>query len=137
MTMPKDMLAHNRKLIADFRADEGRSMADRPLLLLTTTGRRSGEERTSPMMYARSGDRLMVIASNSGATEDPLWYRNLLAEPAVTVEMTGEKFTATAVPLEGDDYTREWTTIKQSYPFFADHEQRAGRRIPVVSLIRR
>jgi deazaflavin-dependent oxidoreductase (nitroreductase family) len=136
MTMPQDMLAHNRKLIADFRADEGRSMADRPLLLLTTTGRRSGEERTSPMMYARSGDLLMVIASNDGATEHPLWYRNLLSQPSVTVEMTGEKFTAKAVPLAGDDYTREWTTIKQTYPFFADHEQKAGRRIPVVSLIR-
>lgn len=136
MTMPEDMLAHNRELIAAFRADEGRSMAGRPLLLLTTTGRRSGEERTSPMMYVRSGDRLLVIASNAGARTDPQWYRNLLADPDVTVEMTGEKFRAKAVPLDGDDYAREWATIKESYPFFIEHEQRAGRRIPVVTLLK-
>jgi deazaflavin-dependent oxidoreductase (nitroreductase family) len=136
MTMPDDMRAHNRQLIADFRADEGRSMAARPLLLLTTTGRRSGQERTTPMMYARAGDRLFVIASNNGAERDPHWYLNLVADPDVTVEMTGEKFKAKAIPLSGDDYAREWSAIKASYPFFEEHEQKAGRPIPVVSLIR-
>jgi deazaflavin-dependent oxidoreductase (nitroreductase family) len=136
MTMPDDMLAHNRKLIADFRADEGRSMAERPLLLLTTIGRRSGEERTSPMMYVRSGERLLVVASNSGAPTDPLWYRNLVTHPEVTVEMTADRFPAKATPLAGDDYAREWATVKHQYPFFVEHEQRAGRRIPLVALIR-
>jgi deazaflavin-dependent oxidoreductase (nitroreductase family) len=107
-----------------------------PSLLLTTTGRRSGQERTTPMMYARAGDRLFVIASNNGAERDPHWYLNLVADPDVTVEMTGEKFKAKAIPLSGDDYAREWSAIKASYPFFEEHEQKAGRPIPVVSLIR-
>ena len=134
MTMPEDLLAHNRKLIEEFRASGG--LGERPLLLLTTTGRRSGAERTSPMMYVRSGDRLLVIASNAGADRDPLWYHNLVAAPDVTVELAGEKFAARAVPLTGDDYNREWTAIKQTYPFFAEHDERSGtRQIPVVALL--
>jgi deazaflavin-dependent oxidoreductase (nitroreductase family) len=136
MTMPDDVLAYNRKLIEEFRADGGASMGNRPLLLLTTVGRRSGQQRTSPMMYVRSGDRILVIASNNGATEDPQWYRNLLADPSVTVELPGERFTARAEPLSGEDYEREWAGIKQSFSFFAEHETRAGRRIPVVALTR-
>ena len=135
MTMPDDQLAYNRKLIAEFRADQGKSMANRPLLLLTTLGRRSGTPRTSPMMYAESGDRLLVIASNAGAPTDPQWYRNLLATPTVTVELPGRTFEARATPLSGDEYTREWTAIKEKYPFFGEHEGKAGdRRIPVVAL---
>jgi deazaflavin-dependent oxidoreductase (nitroreductase family) len=135
MTMPDDMLAHNAKLIEEFRADGGRSMGDRPLLLLTTVGRRTGEQRVSPMMYVAEPDRYLVIASNAGAAADPLWYRNLLADPTVTVELPGRTFTARATPLEGDDYDRAWAGVKSRYPFFADHEEKAGpRRIPVVAL---
>jgi F420H(2)-dependent quinone reductase len=136
MTMPDDMLAYNRQLITQFRADGGASIGDRPLLLLTTRGRRTGAERISPMMYVRSGDRLLVIASNNGAREDPYWYRNLLADPAVTVELPGDTFAARAEPLAGAAYEREWATIKESFPFFAEHEARAGRTIPVVALTR-
>jgi F420H(2)-dependent quinone reductase len=137
MTIPPDLLAHNKQLIRQFRADGGASMGNRPLLLLTTLGRRTGQKRTSPMMYVRSGDRLLVIASNNGAPADPLWYRNLIADPHVTVELPGEEFAATAEPLTGAEYDREWTRIKELFPFFADHEVRAGgRRIPVVALNR-
>jgi deazaflavin-dependent oxidoreductase (nitroreductase family) len=137
MTMPEDLLAHNRQLIAEFRADGGKSMGDRPLLLLTTVGRRSGEERTSPMMYVRTDDHLLVIASNNGADHDPLWFGNLIADPLVTVELPGDTFVARAVPLSGDDYEREWAAVKERFPFFAEHEKRAGdRRIPVVALVR-
>jgi deazaflavin-dependent oxidoreductase (nitroreductase family) len=138
MTMPDDRLAYNRKLIEEFRADGGQSMGNRPLLLLTTRGRRSGEARTSPMMYVRatSDDRLLVIASNAGARHDPQWYQNLLAAPTVTVELPGATFEATASPLTGDDYTREWTAIKEKFPFFAEHEEKTeGRQIPVVALL--
>jgi deazaflavin-dependent oxidoreductase (nitroreductase family) len=134
MTIPDDMLTHNRQLIDQFRADGGASMGDRPLLLLTTLGRRSGKRRTSPMMYLREGDRLLVIASNNGATKPPLWYSNLVADPHVSVEVPGRQFTATATPLAGDDYDRTWAMVKEKFPFFAEHERRAGRRIPVVSL---
>jgi deazaflavin-dependent oxidoreductase (nitroreductase family) len=135
MTMPTDQLAYNAKLISDFRVDGGASMGDRPLLLLTTLGRRSGERRTSPMMYVQADDALLVIASNNGATADPEWYRNLVADPAVTVEVPGSEYSARATPLTGADYDREWARIKEKFPFFAEHEQRAGdRRIPVVAL---
>jgi deazaflavin-dependent oxidoreductase (nitroreductase family) len=134
MTLPADQLAYNRNLIEAFRADGGASIGDRPLLLLTTVGRRSGQRRTAPMMYVRDGDRLLVIASNAGATAEPQWYRNLVADPHVTVELPGREFSAEATPLTGDEYAREWASIKEKFPFFADHEQKAGRTIPVVAL---
>ena len=136
MTMPDDQRGYNRKLIDEFRADGGKSMGDRPLLQLTTTGRRSGKPHTSPMMFVPDGDRYLVIASNNGATTDPDWYRNLLADPSVTVEVPGNEFRATATPLEGDDYDRAWAGIREKYPFFAEHQQRAHRTIPVVALVR-
>jgi deazaflavin-dependent oxidoreductase (nitroreductase family) len=137
MTMPDDQLAYNRQLISEFRADNGKSMGNRPLLLLTTRGRRSGTERTSPMMYVRaaSDDRLLVIASNAGATTHPSWYLNLIAEPAVTVELPESRFPAVAAALTGADYDREWSIIKEKFPFFAEHQEKAaGRQIPVVAL---
>lgn len=135
MTMPDDLLAHNRKLIDEFRADGGKSMGDRPLLLLTTVGRKSGQHRTSPMMYVGDEDQLLVIASNNGSRENPLWYRNLLADPHVTVELSGRTFKARAIPLAGDAYDREWAAITEKFPFFAEHQVRAGdRTIPVVAL---
>jgi deazaflavin-dependent oxidoreductase (nitroreductase family) len=137
MTMPDDILAHNRQLIEQFRADGGVSMGNRPLLLLTTHGRRTGEPRTSPMMYVRDGDRLLVIASNNGATHDPAWLLNLIADPKVTVEVPGETYTATAVVPHGEERDRLFAGIVKEYPFFAEHQQRAGdRTIRVVVLER-
>jgi deazaflavin-dependent oxidoreductase (nitroreductase family) len=137
MTMPDDLRAYNRKLIEEFRADGGKSMGDRPLLLLTTVGRRSGEPRTSPMMYVKDQDRLLVIASNNGAASDPLWFTNLVADPDVVVEVPGESYPARAEPLDGDEYDRQWAAIRQRYPFFTEHQARAGdRRIPIVALAR-
>ncbi|MEV4639384.1 nitroreductase family deazaflavin-dependent oxidoreductase [Actinoplanes sp. NPDC049548] len=135
MTMPEDLLAHNRQLIAQFRADDGASMQGRPLLLLTTRGRRSGQQRTSPMMYVEDEGRLLVIASNAGAADHPQWYRNLLADPSVTVELPGRTFPARATPLSGEDHERTWERIVRQFPFFADHQDKAGaRRIPIVAL---
>jgi deazaflavin-dependent oxidoreductase (nitroreductase family) len=134
MTMPDDQNAYNENLIEQFRADGGAAMGDRPLLLLTTVGRKTGKRRTTPMMFVRDEDRLLVIASNNGATAAPDWYRNLVADPYVTVETPGHEFKARATPLTGDDYDRTWTSVKEKFPFFAEHEQRAGRQIPVVAL---
>jgi deazaflavin-dependent oxidoreductase (nitroreductase family) len=134
MTMPEDQGAYNATLIQEFRADGGKSMGDRPLLLLTTVGRRSGQRRTTPMMFVRDGDRYLVIASNAGATKAPDWYRNLVAEPRVTVEVPGDRFEGIATPLAGDEYDRLWARIQEQYPFFVEHEQRAGRAIPVVAV---
>ena len=134
--MPPDIREHNRKLIEEFRAAGGR-LGDRALLLLTTIGRRSGLPRTTPMMYVRDGDRVLVIASNAGAVRHPDWYRNLVANPTVTVEVDGETYPATATPLRGGEYEETFAGIAQRYPFFAEHQARIRRRIPVVALTRR
>jgi deazaflavin-dependent oxidoreductase (nitroreductase family) len=125
------MVSHNRSVIANFRAH---GAGGRPLLLLTTTGRRSGRPRTTPMMYVRLAGRIHVIASNAGAATDPLWYRNLLADPRVRVEVDGDAFAGVATPLTGAAYHEAWARIVAAYPFFADHQSGVARRIPVVAL---
>ena len=133
-----DIKEINRNVIEQFRAGgEVEGMQRDRLLLLTTTGRRSGEPRTSPMMFHRDGERLLVIGSNMGATTDPAWCHNLAADPHVTVEVGDEEYAALAEVTSGADRDRVWTEIKQTYPFFVDHEAKAGEReIPVVALTR-
>ncbi len=134
-----DQNAYNRQLIEDFRAYRGKAggpMEGRPLLLLTTTGAKSGQLRTMPMMYIRDGERLLVIASNAGAPAHPDWYRNLLAHPEVTVEVGTETFKATASVAEGAERQKLWNRIVGLYPFFADHQAKITRQIPVVVLTR-
>jgi F420H(2)-dependent quinone reductase len=134
--LPPDIRAHNRRLIEEFRAAGGR-FEGRDLLLLTTIGRQSGLPRTTPMMFVRDGGRLLVIASNAGAPRHPNWYRNLVANPTVTVEVDGETYPAAATPLDGEDHRQTFARIAQRYPFFAEHQARVRRRIPVVLLTRR
>ena len=127
----------NQRVVEQFRAGgEIEGMHRERLLLLTTTGARSGRSYTRPMMFHRSGDRLLVIASNAGAPRHPDWFHNLVAHPEVTVEIGDETYPATATPLTGDDYGRGWAEITAAYPFFADHRVKAGREIPVVELAR-
>jgi deazaflavin-dependent oxidoreductase (nitroreductase family) len=132
-----DIKQINARVIEQFRTGgpiEGMNR-DR-LLLLTTTGVRSGKARTTPMMFHRDGDRLLVIASNVGASTHPDWYLNLVADPRVVVEVGAEQFDATAVPLTGNERERMWTMLKENYPFFAEHEAKTSREIPVVALAR-
>jgi deazaflavin-dependent oxidoreductase (nitroreductase family) len=127
----------NRLVIDQFRAGgEIKGMHRDRLLLLTCVGARTGRLRTTPMMFVREGERLYVIASNAGAPDDPSWYRNLVANPAVTVEVGTEMFAAEARPLAGPERDRVWSEIKAGYPFFGDHEAKAGRVIPIVELRR-
>lgn len=132
-----DQKEYNRKLIEDFRANRGDGpFAGRPLLLLTTTGVKSGQPRTTPIMYVPNGDRLLVIASNAGAAAHPDWYRNLLAHPEVTVEVGADTFDASAVVLEGAERQQLWDTIVASYPFFIEHQAKITREIPIIALER-
>ncbi len=132
-----DIQAVNRRVIEQFRAGgEIEGMHRDRLLLLTTVGRKTGRSHTTPMMFHRDGDRLLVMASNAGAEATPSWYRNLLARPDVTVEVDGDRFEAVARILEGDERERAWSAVTALYPFFLDHERKAGRTIPVVALIR-
>lgn len=127
----------NRRVIEQFRAGgpiDG--MHRERLVLLTTTGARSGRPHTTPMMFDREGDRLFVIASAAGAPKHPDWYFNVVANPQVNVEIGGESYPAIATPLAGEDRERIWSILKQKYPFFADHERQVARTIPVVELAR-
>jgi deazaflavin-dependent oxidoreductase (nitroreductase family) len=132
-----DVKAINRKVIEQFRAGaEIEGMHRDRLILLTTTGAKSGRSHTTPMMFHPDGDRLLVIAANMGAPTDPDWYRNLLLHPTVIVERDTETYEAVATPAEGEEYQRLWANLKENYPFFADYEAKAGRQIPVVILAR-
>ncbi len=132
-----DIKEINRKTIEQFRAGgpiEG--MHRERLILLTTTGVKSGQPHTTPMMFVPNDDRVLVIASNMGAPKDPDWYVNLRSNPRVKVEIGDDSYEAIASALSGDEYERLWSEIKQSNPFFADHEKQAARPIPVVALAR-
>jgi deazaflavin-dependent oxidoreductase (nitroreductase family) len=127
----------NRRVIEQFRAGgEIDGMHRDRLVLLTTIGAKTGRGRTTPMMFHRDGDRLLVIASNAGAPKDPVWFGNLVREPQVTVEVGDERYEALATVLAGAEREQKWAVLTEAYPFFADHERQAGRTIPVVALTR-
>jgi deazaflavin-dependent oxidoreductase (nitroreductase family) len=132
---PEEMKAFNHQLVADFRAHDPK-LSGRKILLLTTTGARSGQPHTTPMTYVIDGDRVLVIASNAGAVRHPDWYRNLVANPEVTVELPDETFQTRAVVAEGEEYDRLWAQIVAQMPFFNDHQAKISRKIPVVILER-
>jgi len=136
-----DMAAFNERVIEQFRANRGRGrIGDRldasRLLLLTHTGARTGTRRTTPVMFLRLKGRLCVIASNNGAPRHPDWYRNLVAHPEVTVELGDETFPATAVVPTGRERDELFAEAVRQQPFFAEHQDRTERTIPVVELRR-
>ncbi|MGI5127146.1 nitroreductase/quinone reductase family protein [Pseudonocardia sp. CA-107938] len=128
----------NPRVIAKFRAGEDPDGMHRDrLLLLTTTGRRTGEPRTSPMAFFLDGGTPVVFASNIGAPRHPAWYLNLEADPHVTVETPEETFDATATVAQGAERERLWAAAVALFPFLPDHQEKAGdREIPLVSLVR-
>jgi deazaflavin-dependent oxidoreductase (nitroreductase family) len=132
-----DIQEINRKVIEQFRAGGAvEGMHRERLLLLTTTGARTGAQRTTPMMFHQDGDRVLVMASNAGAPKAPDWYANLRKNPAVTVEIGHDRYEARADVLQGQERARLWADITAANPFFVDHQQKAAREIPVVALTR-
>jgi deazaflavin-dependent oxidoreductase (nitroreductase family) len=127
-------------LIEDFRAHGGQvtagPFANRSILLLTTTGAKSGQPRLAPLVYSRDGDRYVIVASKGGAPTHPAWYFNLVANPIVTVEVGGEKFGARAVVAGDAERDRLYAQHAATYPGFNDYQARTSRRIPVVLLER-
>ncbi len=128
----------NRKIIEEFRAKEGKvggPFAGAPVLLLHTSGAKTGRERVNPMMYLDLDGHRYVFASKSGADTNPDWYWNLVAHPDVTVEVGTETYEASAVPVTRDDRDRIYAEQARRYPGFAEYEQNTSRVIPVVGLI--
>lgn len=129
----------NEEVIAEFRANGGRvggHWVGRDLLLLTTYGRRSGQPYTTPIVFTRDGDRLLVYASQGGAHTHPDWYLNLVADPRVVVEVGTERYEAVAKPLEGEERDRRYAAHAELFPTFARYQEGTDRVIPVVALTR-
>lgn len=130
----------NDKIIAEFRENGGRvggNFEGAPLLLLHSTGARSGQVRVSPMMYQNVGDGFAVFASKAGADTNPDWYHNLVANPEASAEVGTETIELTARVLGPEEREPIWERQKADYPGFADYEQKTDRVIPVVLLERR
>jgi deazaflavin-dependent oxidoreductase (nitroreductase family) len=128
----------NRQIIDEFRANEGRvggQFEGAPILLLTTTGAKSGLSRTSPMMYLAEGDRRFVFASKAGAPTNPDWFHNLKANPQVTVEIGSETFGARAQEVVGAERDRIYAEQASRFPGFAEYQEKTTRTIPVVELL--
>lgn len=107
------------------------------ILLLTTTGRKSGERRTTPLIHRVDGDRYVVVASKGGSPEHPDWFANLSAEPDVEVQVKGETFAVEPTVAEGEERERLWKLMAEVWPDYDDYAQRTDREIPVVILTRR
>ncbi len=139
MSSTAHIQSFNEQLIAEFRANSGQTtgpFANRPLLLLTTTGAKSGQPRTTPLVHTTDGDRLVVIASKGGAPSHPAWFHNLIANPVVTVELGIETFQARATVAQEPKRTRLYEQQAALMPSFADYQRKTTRQIPVVILER-
>ena len=130
----------NEKIIAEFRANDGRvggQFEGAPLLLLHHTGAKSGQERVSPMMYQAVDDGFAVFASKAGADTNPDWFHNLKANPAAQIELGTQTLDVTARVLGEEEREPIWERQKADYSGFADYEAKTDRVIPVVMLDRR
>jgi deazaflavin-dependent oxidoreductase (nitroreductase family) len=130
----------NAKIIEEFRANDGKvggNFEGAPLLLLHTTGAKSGQERVNPMMYLAVGDGFAVFASKAGADTNPDWYHNLVAHPEASAEVGTETINVTARVLDEGEREPIWQEHKDKYTGFADYESKTSRVIPVVMLERR
>jgi deazaflavin-dependent oxidoreductase (nitroreductase family) len=134
-----DPAAFTKALIADIREHGGDvtsgPMAGRTLLILTTTGAKTGQPRTSVVTYTRDGDAYVIAASKSGMPTNPAWFANLVANPTVTIEAEGKTTEAKAVGAEGADRDKLWNRHVEAHPQFADYpEKTGGRVIPMIRL---
>jgi len=130
----------NKNVIEEFRANGGRVggfFKNAILLLLHTTGAKSGLERVNPVMCLPEGDKIIIIASKAGAPTHPDWYYNLRAHPEVIVELGREKFQAMATITEEPERTKLYNKVAAKYENFLEYEQKTTRVIPVITLTRR
>src|SRR5271163_4745500 len=140
--LPGSMLEHTNRYISSGGTDghmykvtpPGYSEMTVPSLLLTTTGRKSGEKFIFPLFYGDAGNSYFVIASKGGAPEHPGWYRNILANPAVEVQVGTKKVKAHARTATGDERARLWKKSLEFWPPYADYQKKTEREIPVVVL---
>lgn len=129
----------NRQVIDEFHANGGKvggPFEGAPLLLLTTTGAKSGKKFTTPLMYLPDGNRMLIFASKGGSPTNPDWYHNLVAHPNATVEVGTDTFDVTAAVVTGEERDKLYAEQARRYPGFAEYQEKTNRRIPVVELKR-
>jgi deazaflavin-dependent oxidoreductase (nitroreductase family) len=107
-----------------------------PILILTTTGRKSGEERSTPLIFGRDGDDYVLVASQGGRPQHPHWYRNLVAQPEVQLQVKDDRFRARARTAEGEERERLWRTMNEIWAPYDSYQEKTERVIPVVVLER-
>lgn len=135
-----DFNEFNKKVIEEFRANKGKvggPFEGAPILLLHTTGAKSGKTRINPLVYGVDGDQYVIIASKAGAPTNPDWYHNIVANPSVKVEIGEEQFEAEATVAPEPKRTHIFTQIAKAMPNFAEYQKGTDRIIPVVILRRR
>ena len=115
---------------------EGHDWQGTTVLILTTKGRRSGQPRSTPLIYQRHGDDYVVVASKGGAPEDPAWYLNIESDPEVTVQVQGDRFKADARTASSDEKPELWRIMTGAWPAYDDYQRNTSRDIPVVVLER-
>jgi len=129
----------NSTVIAEFRSNRGKvggGFEGAPMLVLTTTGAKSGAPRTVPLVYLADGDRVIIFASKAGAPTNPDWFHNLVAHPRVSVELGDESFEADATVVQGDERDRLYAKQASVMPGFSEYQEKTERLIPVVALTR-
>jgi deazaflavin-dependent oxidoreductase (nitroreductase family) len=125
----------NQRVITEFRANQGKvggQMEGMPLLLLTTTGAKTGRALTKPLAYTKDGNCIAVIASFAGSPRNPAWYNNLVGNSTVTIEIGCERFQAKALITTGEERERLFKTQAELMPIFNDYQKKTTRQIPVV-----
>ena len=126
----------NKPVIEEFRTNGGRVKGRSSLILLTTTGAKTGQPRINPLMRVDDGNRLLAVASKGGAPKHPDWYLNLLAHPEVTVEVGDDKFTTTARVLKGEEREQAFKRAVEVFPPYGQYQKKTAREIPVIALER-
>jgi deazaflavin-dependent oxidoreductase (nitroreductase family) len=136
----KAMQQFNQGLMKEFRANGGKAVSgpfvNAPLLLLTTTGAKSGKPFTTPLVYTKDGDRIVIIASKGGFPTNPAWFHNLKAHPTVTLELGKEKFQAKATITKDPERQRLFDAQAKVMPNFNEYQKNTTRQIPVIVLER-
>ena len=126
---------HTRRYV-ETNGEDGHEWRGVRTLVLTTTGRRSGQARRNALIYGQDGDNFVIVASKGGASTHPLWYENLSADPKIQVQVGAEKFQARARTASGEEKARLWPMMAAIWPAYNDYQAKAGRDIPVVILER-
>ena len=129
--------AEHVRLYRETSGEHGYHWRGTTILLLTTTGRRSGEPRTTPLIHRVDDGRWVIVASKGGAPEHPSWFTNLEADPDATIQVLADEIPVRFSVAEGEERARLWTLMTEVWPAYDDYQAKTDREIPIVILTRR